>query len=228
MKNRLVLFGVSALVFTMASCSFDYGAVGGGGDTGRPDIVMENVIFVSVEGGEPLVRFRAELAEQWEESQIMNLTFASFEQLEDNGHTVNAAGLAGSATVHIESGNVSLMDGVRISIESEDITIETETLEWNDDARILFGREHDEVSIYRSDGTRFIGVGFSANSRTRTWSFSGEVRGRYVEDENGDMEFEDFEIDWPREDAWRDTWVEAPAEPPIDIWAEIPAEEEDK
>ena len=176
-------FPLAAAAILLTACSFDYDTASGS-DKGRPDIVMDNLEYVRVRGGDPLVRFQAEHAERWEESQTMDLRNFSFEQLEDHGETINAAGRAGDAAVQLNSGNLTLKNGVRISIESEDITIRTASLEWKDKEKTLSGAPENEVDIERSDGTSFSGRGFFADARNRTWNFSGEVFGKYVEKED--------------------------------------------
>ena len=200
---------LSALLF--AACSFDYSSVSGS-ETEKADIVMEKIEYVRVRGGDPLVRFRAEYAERWEESQIMNLNNFSFEQMEDKGDSVDAEGRAGAAAVQLESGNIALSGGIKISVESEDVTIETASLDWQDKAKILTGTDGANVIIQRSDGTSFTGRGFSADARNRTWAFSGEVKGLYVEEDDDekdkkDGEFEPTRVEWTREE-----WEQAPVE----------------
>jgi len=167
-------------MFLLVACSFDYGA-GTGLENTRPDIVMENIEYIRVRGGDILARFQAEHAERWEELQLMELRNFSFEQMEDHGQTVNVEGDAKAATVQIDTGDISLSGGVRISIESEDIIINTAELEWKDKEKTIKGGAEEEVDVKRSDGTTFTGKGFSADIRGRTWSFAGEVKGSYVE-----------------------------------------------
>jgi len=169
------------MLFSTA-CTFDYGA-GTGMENTRPDIVMENIEYVRVRGGDMLARFQAEYAERWEEQQLMELKNLTFEQMEDHGETVNVEGAAKTAAVQIDTGDVSLSGGVRISIESEDIIINTAELEWKDKEKTIKGSEEAEVDVQRSDGTSFTGKGFSADIRSRTWAFTGEVKGSYVEKE---------------------------------------------
>jgi LPS export ABC transporter protein LptC len=166
--------------FIFMACSFDYGAGTGLEDT-RPDIVMENIEYVRVRKGDMLARFQAEHAERWEERQLMELRNFTFEQMENHGETVNVEGAAKAATVQIDTGDISLSGGVLVSIESEDIIINTEELEWRDKEKAIKGGAEEEVDVKRSDGTSFTGKGFSANIRSRTWSFSGEVKGLFVE-----------------------------------------------
>jgi LPS export ABC transporter protein LptC len=167
------------LLLLLASCSFDYGQQDGT-NADQPDIVMENVEYVRVRSADPLARFKAERAERYEEREIMKLRNFSFEQFGNHGEDVNAYGRAGSATAEIDSGNITLGDGVRIEVESEDIAIETQQLEWKDKERLLLGEKEGAVNILQSSGTSFSGIGFRADARQRTWEFSGGVSGTYI------------------------------------------------
>jgi hypothetical protein len=80
--------------------------------------------------------------------------------------------------------------GISISVESEDITIETASLAWQDKERTLSGGESGLVTIQRSDGTNFSGRGFFAEARERRWSFSGGVEGSYVHEDEDEEEEE--------------------------------------
>ena len=166
----------------LVSCTFDYGQQDES-DADQPDIIMENVEYVRVRAADPLARFKAERAERYEEKQIMKLRNFSFEQFGNHGDDINAYGRAGSATVEIDSGNISLGDGVRIEVESEDIIIETKELEWKDQERLLLGGDANDVFIYQSSGTSFTGTGFRADARQRTWEFTNGVKGTYIYEE---------------------------------------------
>jgi hypothetical protein len=141
-----------------------------------------------------VVRFRAQQAERYENRQAMELQNFSFEQFYGHGNGVNATGSAGSGLVELDSGNIQLEQSIIIAVDSEDITIETDKLSWEDEKRILAGSNKHRVDIQRSDGTVFSGMGFFADSRRRTWSFSGGVEGSYVDTETEDeAEAEDAE-----------------------------------
>ena len=173
---------IICLIFTafiLIGCSFDYGSDSEGDS--KPDIVMENIEYARVRGGELQVRFRAEYAERWEDQQIMGIGNLHFEQFDNDGVNINAIGRAGFARLELRSGNVFLSNGVFVDIESEDIIIRTGDLDWIDADRTLHGNPEGDVEIERSDGTVFSGRGFFANARSRIWEFSGEVRGTYVD-----------------------------------------------
>jgi LPS export ABC transporter protein LptC len=167
------------LCWLSLGCSFDYGA-GAEEDDNQPDIVMNDVAYVRIRDGDPVVRFEAESAERYENRQTMELRNFSFEQYDTSGEEVNAVGSAGAALVELESGNIKMQGGVRIAVDSEDLTIETTSLSWQDKERLLSGAESGQVDIQRSDGTNFSGRGFSADVRSRTWAFTSGVEGAYV------------------------------------------------
>ena len=184
LRYLVFTFLFSLFTFLFSHCSFDYGT--SRDDIERPDIIMHDVEYVRVRQGDPLVRFRAEYAERYEEQQIMNLDAFVFEEFQDSGYSVNTVGNAGAASIELDSGNVNLSRGVYIRVESEDITIETSVLRWMDNERQLEGGENEVVEIRRSDGTIFIGRGFNANAREQTWQFNHGVQGSYVDDDNTD------------------------------------------
>ena len=165
----------------LSGCSFDYGNTKTG--EGKPDIVMRDVEYVRVRNGDPVVRFQAEYAERYEERKMMNLENFSFEQFENHGTEINAVGKAGKASVETDSGNLQLTGGVEISVDSEDITIETAELQWKDKEKQLTGPAEDRVDIRKSDGTSFTGTGFTANARERTWVFASGAEGSYVDEQ---------------------------------------------
>jgi LPS export ABC transporter protein LptC len=169
-----------------AACSFDYGN-NQTQDDSKPDIIMLDVEYVRVRGGDVQVRLWAESAERFETANTMNLRNFTFEEFSD-GNEVNIAGSAGSASVEMDSGNISLTGGVKVSVESEDYTIETPELHWLDKEKQLSTSADGEVLITRSDGKNFIGRGFSADARYRTWVFESGIEGYYVESDSEENE----------------------------------------
>jgi LPS export ABC transporter protein LptC len=184
-------FSLLPFLLILSGCTFDYGNAPAE-DSGMPDITMNDVEYVRVRNAEPVVRFQAQRAERYEKRQLMELQNFSFEQFGNNVEEVNASGRAGAASVELESGNIRLGGGVSIAVESEDITIETEALDWQDKERSLSGEEEGPVNILRENGTSFTGWGFTANTRSRTWEFSGGVEGTYIQDDE-EEETEDAE-----------------------------------
>jgi len=183
----------------LSSCSFDYGETGSPGE-GQPDIVMERVEYVRIREGSPQVRFQAEKAERFEDERLMELQNFSFEQYNRRGTEASTVGRIGSASVELESGNIRMEEGVRIEVDSEDIAIETSDLRWQDKERILSGGEESEVTVYRANGSRFSGWGFSANAREKTWSFTRGIEGVYIHEEEEEAGGEETDGEEPLEE----------------------------
>ena len=171
------------LFFTAASCSFDYGDMGSQ-DSSLPDLVMENVEYVRVRSADPVARIYARRVERYETQGLMILESFSFEQYGDSGEAINVTGSAGYALVEIESGDISMDKGVRIEVESEDLIIETDQMDWIDSERIITSGKGDDVYIIQQDGTSFKGVGLRMDARRRSWEFSGAVSGIYYYEDN--------------------------------------------
>jgi hypothetical protein len=175
------------IIILFAACTFDYGQAGDGVKE-TPDLVMENVEYVRVRSADPIARFRAERAERYEALGVMRLVNFVFEQYGERGEEINAFGGAGFASVVIESGDVSMDNGVWIEVDSEDIILETKQLDWKDEPRTLTTHPGNEVYIFQDSGTNFTGTGLRVDARNRTFEFTGKVFGTFIPTDDEDDE----------------------------------------
>jgi len=193
---------------------------------------MTNVVYVRVRSADPIAKVQAERAERFESRGVMVLHNFTFEQFGDSGNEVESFGWAGTASVHIESGDVSMSDGVRLEVESEDFILETNQLNWRDDPRLLSSGENDEVFIFRANGTNFTGIGFNANIREHSWAFTGAVFGTFIPDDE-DEEAEYGEERAPQRDPDQELVQDEPDDQIVtdidddDIWKGWTGDEED-
>ncbi|MDR2792966.1 MAG: LPS export ABC transporter periplasmic protein LptC [Treponema sp.] len=169
-------------LFLFSSCSFDYG-VASVETNEQPDIIMNDVEYVRVRNGEPIVRFKADTAERYEKKQLMHVQEFEFEQFQNHGKEVNVQGDVGTAHIEIDTGNIQMLNGIRIDVKSDDLSIRTDTLHWEDKTRVVSAGKEDEVQIERPDGTSFSGKGFSANIREQVFMFDSGIQGVYFETE---------------------------------------------
>ena len=172
-----------ALILLLAACTFDYGE-SEASVREAPDMIMENVEYVRIRSADPLARFKAERAERYENRGLMILQNFSFEQYGERGEEINAYGKAGNAEVIIDTSDIYMDNGVRIEVQSEDIIIETNQLEWKDEPRILSTGEYETVYIYQENGTGFTGAGLHVDAGKRLWEFRGSVSGTYIQDDD--------------------------------------------
>jgi LPS export ABC transporter protein LptC len=191
MKKKMnPVYGMICILFLITlSCTFDYGETESS-ERELPDLVMVNVEYIRVRSADPIARVQAERAERYDKQGVMKLQNFTFEQYGDKGHEVNTMGSAGNASVDINSGDILMTNGVRLEVESEDIIIETSQLEWKDEPHILSTGAEDEVNIYRENGTHFIGIGLTADARRRSFEFSNDVNGTYIQEDDEDEDEE--------------------------------------
>jgi LPS export ABC transporter protein LptC len=197
MKKKInPVHGIICILFFLItlSCTFDYGETDSS-ERELPDLVMINVEYIRVKSADPIARVQAERAERYEKQGVMKLENFTFEQYGDRGHEVNTQGGAGNASVDINSGDITMTNGVRLEVESEDIVIKTNQLEWKDETHILSTGDEDEVDIYRENGTHFTGTGLTANARTRSFEFLNGVGGTFIQEED-EIEEEQEMIDY--------------------------------
>jgi hypothetical protein len=147
---------------------------------------MEDLDYVRVRNGSPLARLQAELAERYEKRRRMELKNYSFEQYNTTNDEVDAIGSGGFASIELDTSNIQMSDGVEIIVDTEDITLETARLDWDDGKKFLQGGDNDQIDVEQSDGTRFTGYGFSADVRARSWLVSQDASGIYIHNEDED------------------------------------------
>ena len=184
LRRRVVLIPLALSSF--GACSFDYGAAVSDGEAKKPDVVMTDVEYVRVRGGEPQVRFQADTAERYESTNTMRFRGLRFEQYGPKGGKADAVGAAKSAVIDMASGDADLDGGVRVYVPSEDLSIETRVLQWKNESRTVTGGAEDRVAVRKADGTSIDGTGFSADVRSRTWNFAGGGSGTYVDSPKAD------------------------------------------
>jgi LPS export ABC transporter protein LptC len=174
------------LTLLPAACSFDYDA--SAGDFGNdPDVVMKDVEYVRMENALPVVRIRSKEARRYEAKHAMEMDGFSFEQynptIPENAEIpdINVRGEGGSVKIETDSRNLIMAGGVSIDVQSEDFSLRTETLSWEDKERLISAP--GEVTVTRSDGTLLSGWNLSADTRRREWRFEGAVSGDIVEED---------------------------------------------
>jgi len=180
---RLRLFLLPAL-FIMA-CSFEYDTVYE--EDEDPDMIMDMVDYVRIEDGNPIIRLRADQVRRYESKHIMEMDLFNFNQFNAAPEDVkeipdiNVRGNGGNARIETDTNNFTMKNGVFFEVKSEDITLETEELSWQDSDRHLSAP--GKLTITRSDGTTLEGTGFSAETRKKSWEFETDVEGSVVDDD---------------------------------------------
>jgi LPS export ABC transporter protein LptC len=184
--RRGIAAGLRALIpLLICACTFDYGLSSGGKADNEPDVVMKDVEYIRMVNAQPLVRLKADEVRRYEAKHAMELDNFSFEQFNaapsgmEQTPEVNVQGSGKSASVQTDTGNL-VMNDVFVTVKSEEISLSTGSLSWNDKERQLLAP--GMVTITRPNGTTLSGRGLSADTRRRSWQFEADVRGDIVED----------------------------------------------
>ncbi|MDR1388984.1 MAG: LPS export ABC transporter periplasmic protein LptC [Treponema sp.] len=181
---RAAFFAPVLILF--AACSFDYGTQNEGKE--QPNLILEDLEYVRVDDGNPFIKLAAEEARRYEKRHLMEIDRLSFEQfsrassLSKEIPAVNAQGGAASAYVETDTLNLSMKGGVKLEVFSEDITITTPEISWNDSTHFLTAP--GKIEITKSDGTLLTGSGFSADIRRRDFTFESAVEGVAIDNDD--------------------------------------------
>ena len=168
------------------ACSFAYDTYQPNDD--EPNMVMENAEYVRIKNGSPEIRVQAEEIRQYEAKHTMELDIFTFEQYNPApvGQAeipgINARGKAGLAQMETDTNNFYMRGGVSLEVVSEDFSLETEEVSWQNEEKTL--KAPGSVSLNRSNGTTIQGKGFLADVRGRSWEFESAVEGSIIEDDD--------------------------------------------
>ena len=178
------------LLYTLliTACSFSYDTYPQNDD--EPNLVMKNAEYVRITNGNPEIRVNAKEIRHYEAKHTMELDNFSFEQYNaaPEGQVkipdINARGKADLAHMETDTGNFYLKGDVALEVVSEDFSMKTAEITWQDNERLL--NAPGSVNLKRSNGTVIQGTGFSADVRSRNWEFESMVEGSIVEDNDDD------------------------------------------
>ncbi|AEJ20858.1 LPS export ABC transporter periplasmic protein LptC [Gracilinema caldarium] len=177
----LVVFILIGIECIFLSCSFDYGT-SSEPEQEKPDLVMKDVDYVRVSDGKISLHMQADQINRYESKKLLQVQNISFEQYSKNSVGPDAVGSAGFAQFWTATSDAAFSGGVQIYINSENLSIEAKSLQWNHNSKKLLGPLDDQVLLKKSDGSILVGKNFSADGRSRSWQFTGPVSGTYQED----------------------------------------------
>jgi LPS export ABC transporter protein LptC len=184
---KMIFPALFCVVLFCAACSFNYDTVSG--DDEAPDLIMKYAEYVRIENGNPVFKVNADEVRRYEVKHSMELDNFFFFQYNaaPEGYEaipdINVRGSAGNARIETDTNNFFMEGGVYLEIKSEDITLETGEISWQDKEKQL--NAPGKLNITRSDGTSMGGLGFTADIRRKTWEFESDVEGSIVDDDSG-------------------------------------------
>lgn len=161
------------------SCTLDYSDAGLSDSLSEeiPDIIIEDYESVEVRNGSPALKIEAGKALFFNKKEETHLTDVDFYNYDDR--KVSTHGRTSSAILNMKSGDASMSGGILIESAEDDSRLETETLYWIDEEKLLSSDREDRVIVIDKEGSKLEGLGFSADIKRKSINFEGEVSGEF-------------------------------------------------
>ena len=173
---------VAALAVFGCSLNYDEAFVAEDLSEEIPDTILHDFEHTSVRNGRPVYQLTAERAETYAGRNETILSGVEFREFGSDGSVVSE-GRAANTVFHTTTENAELTGGIYVNSLTENAEMTTDTLIWNDSARILVAGEGDKVTIVKESGSRFEGIGFKAELSTKRFTFGGPVSGTWADED---------------------------------------------
>jgi LPS export ABC transporter protein LptC len=172
------------LGLAVAGCSLDYEELqmAEERDASVPETVVTEADFTVVRTGARSFRISAERAETYPERDEQILTGLGFEELGADGEVITS-GAADRAVHNTATDDVTMSGNISFYSREYEARVTTQYLSWNNEEKLLRGRDDGEVRLELDSGTVIEGTGFEADMRRSIARFAQSVQGVLVTDE---------------------------------------------
>ena len=173
-------------IFTLFNCSINYeeAIVSDEMSEDVPDTIMKNFTYISVRNGVESIKLEAETASTFENKNETIMENVVFQEFSNNG-SIAAEGKADSVILFNNTEDAELSGNLYLYSKQEEGAIETDFLEWTKESKELKSNPQSQVNITKDSGTTISGKGFHANLRKKEITFSENIIGEYInEDED--------------------------------------------
>lgn len=176
----LIVFFPVLIVIPITGCSLDYSELEMADELREdiPDHTLYRFSNTFVEHGRPVYSISAGKAETYSKRDVVylwNITFIEYDRNEE----IVTRGKAAEGTLFMDTENAELKGDISFISNRQETEITAQYLFWTKEDRKLHGKEDDEVTIVRADGSYITGKGFSGYTGSLTFSFTNSVRGKY-------------------------------------------------
>ena len=148
-----------------------------------PNSIIRSYRFVDIRSGRSSFRIYAAEARMYHKAHETQLKDIFFQEINPDGEVVTE-GEASRATIFTQTDNVEMHGDISFSGSTQEATIISDYLFWNNEERRLEGNPEHTVTIIKADGSRIHGKGFSADAAGQRVEFSEAVEGVYIQDDD--------------------------------------------
>ncbi len=168
----------AAVMLALGACSLDYEQleVAEERDEGVPETIVTDARFTVVRTAARSFRITAERAETYPERQEQILLGLQFEELGADGEVITS-GSADRAVHDSETDDVTMSGNISFYSKEYEARVTTGYLSWNNEEKLLRGRNDETVRLELDSGSVVEGTGFEADMRRSIARFAESVRG---------------------------------------------------
>ena len=165
-------------------CSFDYNKMGEKDQLADtiPETILYNITQVRVRNGTISSKIAADKIETFKNKNIMYITKLHYTEISRTGETLTE-GWADKATYYTDTENAEISGNIYFYSTEEKAGVHADYLNWDNQAKILTSRPGEKVTVSRDDGSYVEGFGFRANFKLKEITFSGNVKGIFIDEE---------------------------------------------
>ena len=145
-------------------------------DESIPETVVQNAQFTVVRSSSRTFRISAERAETYPERNEQILYGLEFEEIDAEGEVITT-GSAGRAVHNTDTDDVTMSDDISFYSSEFEARVTTDFLGWDEEERLLTGRDDGEVRLELDSGSVVEGTGFEADMRRSIARFAQSVQG---------------------------------------------------
>ena len=186
MKSETIILTATLLLLTVfTSCSLQYDKTTDTKDT-VPEIIFTNVKFSRYEKNSQKLSLSSSKLEEYKSDGAYFAVDAEFCTWDTKGN-LDTIGSCGLISILPQTDIYTMFKGVQIENKSQNIKINSESMQWNSQTEQLLFSKDDEVH-FTHNGLELSGTGFSASGVSGRFEFEGPVQGSFSTDDSKEAE----------------------------------------
>jgi len=177
------------LILLLSNCTLDYNdpdVKAQLADT-IPETILYNITQIKVKNGNISSKIEAEKIETFKNKNIMYITKLHYMEIGKTGAIITE-GWADQATYYTDTENAEISGNIYFYSREEEAGVRANYLNWDNQKKILTSGSKEKVTVSRDDGSYVEGSGFSTDFKLKEITFSGDVKGIYIDEEQEEKE----------------------------------------
>jgi LPS export ABC transporter protein LptC len=182
MTGKKLLFPALFSILSI-TCSLDYSEADLSESFSEdiPDIIIEGYEAVEIRKNSPSLKIEAGKALFYNQKEETHLSDVDFYNYKDN--EITSHGRTENAILKMKSGDANMSGGILIESAEDESRLTAESLNWKDQEKTLTSGLDEKVQVIDKDGSTLEGKGFSADIKSKSIIFEGEISGAFISEQ---------------------------------------------